>query len=104
MKTKILRARIIQRELFHFLSLHKNAVVITLIITSHIYQNYTAILSHLEDAAKYTACTLRQLSVATMYKIKHFMLTGRPFASIKSANYKIPCKCNTYGSVIHNKI
>ena len=30
-----------------FLSLHKNAVVITMIITSHIYQHYTAILSHL---------------------------------------------------------
>ena len=34
----------IQREPFHYLSLHKDEVVITLIIISHIHQHYTAIL------------------------------------------------------------
>ena len=45
-KTNILRAQIIQEKLFHYLSLHKNAVVIMTIIASPIYQQYTAILSH----------------------------------------------------------
>ena len=84
-KTNILRAQIIQSELFHYLSLHKNAVVIIMIIASHIYQHNTAILSHRQDAAKYTACILWQFFIATVYKIRHFMLTRRQFASIESA-------------------
>ena len=44
--TNILRAQFIQEKLFHILSLHKNAVVITMIITSNIYQHYNAIVSH----------------------------------------------------------
>ena len=54
------------QELFHYLSLHKTAMVIA-IITSQLYQHYTAILSHL-CAAKYTACSLWQYSVAQCLK------------------------------------
>ena len=66
------------KETFSSLSLHKNPVVITMIIPSHIYQHYTA--SHLKDAAKYIAYTLWHFSVAAVYKIKHFMLARRQFA------------------------
>ena len=75
MKTVFLRAPIIQVELRHYWSLHKNAEEITLII-NHTYIN-TALQS---DAAKYAACTLWHFFVATVYKIKHFMLARRQFA------------------------
>ena len=39
----ILMVQIIQEELFHYLSLHENEVVIWTIMTSHIYQHRTAI-------------------------------------------------------------
>ena len=38
-----------------------------MIITSYVYKHYTAILGHLLDAAKYTACKPWQFSVATVY-------------------------------------
>ena len=70
-KINVLRAQINQGELFYNL---KNAVVNTMITTSHIYQHCN--LSYLYDATK---------CIATVYKIKQFMLAGRQFASIKSA-------------------
>ena len=79
-KINVLRAQINQGELFYNL---KNAVVITMITISHIYQHCN--LSYLYDATKYLAYTLWYFTVATVYKIKHFMLARRQFASIKSA-------------------
>ena len=65
MKTIFLRAQIIQGELCHYLSLHKNAVFIMLII------NHTYINTALQiNAAKYAACILWHFFVTTVHKIK----------------------------------